>query len=477
MCKGKDCECNCNSDLPFDDAEYKGKKVTLNKPIRSPSGSSKKFHVFVKNSQGNVVKVSFGDPDMEIKRDDKKARDSFRARHKCEQQKDPTKPAYWSCRMWEADKTVTEITDVHFTDKSIIFDSKNKNAISMRDGVLEYLGSELGLTPEDKIFKVYRSPATVANCVNGLDGIPITDNHVSLDKEPDNPVGSVLNSVLVDHFNDEYNSTVAVKNGVKVDDESILSDKRETSLGYNARLIAHDKYDFEQRDIQPHHLAIVDRGRCGSACRFTDKRGQKMTVKQPEGNKDQDIFNDENGNLNLERVIEIAMKLPEALKKLPTDQLNKVMPALEGIVQNVNGSEPSQDVEDNPKKEGEDGMPENKKPVTDSSEFKEAVEKAVTKQLKDSVNDAISKHTQAIQKAKDFLPEDYDFTGKDTNQIMRDTLDHELGKDTKFEDSELTIAFKTLRKTVSKNHQYKNFGDETRNKGKFSQYIEQKAGK
>ena len=45
----------------------KGKK--LNKPFRT-SGGPKKFSVYVKNEKGNVVKVNFGDPNMEIKRDD-----------------------------------------------------------------------------------------------------------------------------------------------------------------------------------------------------------------------------------------------------------------------------------------------------------------------------------------------------------------------------------------------------------------------
>ena len=40
------------------EAEYQGKKVKLNDPIR---GGSKKFYVYVKNEKGNVIKVSFGD--------------------------------------------------------------------------------------------------------------------------------------------------------------------------------------------------------------------------------------------------------------------------------------------------------------------------------------------------------------------------------------------------------------------------------
>ncbi len=92
--------------LFFSDAANENK--TLNKPFRTPKGP-KKFSVYVKNDKGNVVKVNFGDPNMEIKRDDPKRRKAFRDRHNCDQAKDKTTPKYWSCRMWSA-KSVTNIT-------------------------------------------------------------------------------------------------------------------------------------------------------------------------------------------------------------------------------------------------------------------------------------------------------------------------------------------------------------------------------
>ena len=81
-------------------AEYQGRKVTLNKPFRTPDGP-KKFSVYVKNEKGNVVKVNFGDPNMEIKRDNPKRKKSFRARHNCDNPGPKTKARYWSCKMWE----------------------------------------------------------------------------------------------------------------------------------------------------------------------------------------------------------------------------------------------------------------------------------------------------------------------------------------------------------------------------------------
>ena len=84
-------------------AEWRGMKVKLDNPTRiqkgEPGYGRKKFKVFVM-SNGKVKKVMFGDPNMEIRKDNLKARASFRARHKCSTAKDKTTARYWSCKMW-----------------------------------------------------------------------------------------------------------------------------------------------------------------------------------------------------------------------------------------------------------------------------------------------------------------------------------------------------------------------------------------
>lgn len=92
----------------FAKAEYQGEKVTLNKPRRL-SGGNKKFEVFVQDGD-KVKRVTFGDPNMEIRRDDPKARANFRSRHSCDTKKDKTTAGYWSCRMWEGGTSVSELT-------------------------------------------------------------------------------------------------------------------------------------------------------------------------------------------------------------------------------------------------------------------------------------------------------------------------------------------------------------------------------
>ena len=95
-------ECEDLFDHVIMEAEYQGKKVKLNDPIRTSENPNKKFKVYVKNDQGKVVVVRFGDPNMAINRDDPERRKSFRARHNCDDPGPKTKARYWSCFQWRA---------------------------------------------------------------------------------------------------------------------------------------------------------------------------------------------------------------------------------------------------------------------------------------------------------------------------------------------------------------------------------------
>lgn len=105
------------SEEVFAAEKNKGKK--LNKPFRT-SGGPKKFSVYVKNEKGNVVKVNFGDPNMEIKRDDPARRKSFRARHNCNNPGPKTKAKYWSCKMWSK-KPVSKVTSSQDFEEDILY--------------------------------------------------------------------------------------------------------------------------------------------------------------------------------------------------------------------------------------------------------------------------------------------------------------------------------------------------------------------
>ena len=115
-------------------ASKKG-KAPLNKPFRLPSGSKKKFGVYVKNDKGNIVKVTFGDPNMSIKRDNSERRKSYRARHGCDNPGPKWKANYWSCKMWSS-KPVSKITgseeeilleiDIQAKDKGLWYNIQQK---------------------------------------------------------------------------------------------------------------------------------------------------------------------------------------------------------------------------------------------------------------------------------------------------------------------------------------------------------------
>ena len=90
--------CGCPDLIP--EAEYKGKKVTLNKRL---PGDVKKSKVYVKGcgkDKNRVKKINFGDKKMKIKKSNPKRRKSFRARHKCATAKDKCTARYWSCKAW-----------------------------------------------------------------------------------------------------------------------------------------------------------------------------------------------------------------------------------------------------------------------------------------------------------------------------------------------------------------------------------------
>jgi len=102
-------------------ADYQGREVELNQPFRLPAGASKKFGVYVKDGD-KTKKVTFGDPKMEIRRDDPKARANFRSRHSCDTATDKTSARYWSCRMWESGTSVSEMTKMNQMEKRQISD-------------------------------------------------------------------------------------------------------------------------------------------------------------------------------------------------------------------------------------------------------------------------------------------------------------------------------------------------------------------
>jgi hypothetical protein len=349
------------------------------------------------------------------------------------------------------------------------YDGSLKTAISVRDGVLEYLGSELGMEPADKIFYVYRSPATIASLAAQMPGIPVISDHIEPGTEPDNIPSRVESASLIDAFDDATNSTLAIQNKLSLDPAmlaEIESGKDELSLGYEGRLIPHDKWDFEQRDLVPTHLATVTDGRCGTGCRFIDRKPN------PEANRPMKklhkAFLDAEGSLSLSQIVELAAGLPEAIKNVPADKLAELLPALQEVMAAATaagveapGADPV--VEELPVMTDEDAdklMDESADaaggdPVKVTDSARKVLRKKFADKMAVAIGEAVKVHASVIDKARTILPETYSFADKSTAQLMRDALAVEHGSQ-KFADAELSVAFKLLKKSGG---EYKTFGD------------------
>lgn len=122
--------CDDCTDPIEESAEYEGRKVTLNKPF---GGDSKhKRYVYVKNDKGNIIKLGFGDPNMEIKRDDPERLKAYRARHNCSDPGPKWKANYWSCKYWSSTPTskLDEATTIHLPRKYMHAGSEMEDQVS-----------------------------------------------------------------------------------------------------------------------------------------------------------------------------------------------------------------------------------------------------------------------------------------------------------------------------------------------------------
>ena len=367
------------------------------------------------------------------------------------------------------------------------WNGQQKNALSIRDGFLEYSGQELNIEPAARIFRVYRSPATIALAAPKMVGIPLTDEHVSIDEPVRRPVGAVLSAEVVDNHDNDVDSRLAVQNSIEIGAEggsTLDSGKRELSLGYSGDLVPCelDGYDYEQRNIQPHHLAVVQNGRCGSACSFMDKKTTNDSSIINLTDKDKDMkkfhlsFSDDGEAVNLEKIIEVVTALPEAIKTVPLETVQKVMPALQemlalaktagAIPEEVELTDEELKAADAEKAAAETAAAEKteqdkeagRAEFKDSSGFKDAVAASAKKFVDEAVATAVKQHATVIEKAKGFVDDTYSFADKTTNQIMIDALATESAE--KFADSDLPLAFKLLKSSG----QYKNFADEDKEK-------------
>ena len=304
----------------------------------------------------------------------------------------------------------------------------DKTAVSVRDGVQEYYGAEIGQEPYDKLFKVYRSAETIRKISDKLKGLPVTDGHVELETiSDDKKLGNIVDSKVIDNLDETTKTTILIENNILFNKDIVQLGKTELSLGYYADMKPHDIYDFEQKDIIPHHLAIVKSGRCGKKCKIKDEgiMNFEELLKAIKALSPEDLV-----KIKEELGVATPTKTKDGTEELVQQVINKIgTDAFTKLLQNALNVENAENVED----------------FKDSKAFKDAVMKMADVRV------------ETILKAKNFLDAKYDFS-QGTTKIMHDAV--ATMSDEKFTDEEIGVAFKMLKQ---KQKDYSKFGDEMGN--------------
>lgn len=164
-------------------------------------------------------------------------------------------------------------------------------AVLGRTGTQEYYAYELGLDKALgmdplRVLTLYRPPEEVfaEDSIRSIEGLPITIDHPEGNVVTDanrealmvgsadgvKPKGDGLDGIL----------SITTADGIA----SVNGGKNEVSIGYSFSLdmspgIAPDgtAYHGVQRNIRGNHVAMVDAGRCGSACRIADSKPQGVS--------------------------------------------------------------------------------------------------------------------------------------------------------------------------------------------------------
>jgi hypothetical protein len=450
--------------------EHKGEEIILNRPFITDD-KKKVFAVYALNSVGDVCMIRFMDRDNLHELDNQDYIDKTIENYKCDIQKDKSTPAYWQCRVIGADAfSFADKAISHSFEHKVFFDFQNKTVKSVRDGVQEYYGAELGLEPIGKVFTVYRSPETITAMVASMDSLPLIEDHIDPRLAPaiDTVTGNITDTEVIEFGEGFKDSTLTLQHKVAINDkglDALSRGKRQLSLGYLGKLREHSQYDFEQHDLKPTHLAMVDNARGGDVLSFEDK--QKQNQKDDEMDKP---FIDEDGKLSLQKVAEMIGSLQEAIKNAPIEEVAKVMPSLEALIASSKANSgmeseeeeaPAEDMDKEEEKPAEDMDKEDETPVEDMDKDEDEDEKPKftdSQEFKDALDAKASELCETkfkvVAKAKDFLEPTYNFADSSTSQIMKDAVEKELGES--FEDSKIEGAFLALRKNESK---YSGFGD------------------
>jgi hypothetical protein len=158
-----------------------------------------------------------------------------------------------------------------------------------RTGVQEYYAGEMGLKDREvtDTVRVYRPASEVfsSDSLGSFSSKPVTDNHppVLLDAKNTKTyaVGFCEPDIVKD--GDYVKAVLHITDSAAI--ERVKSGKVELSNGYTSKIewtpgvtSSGEAYDAIQTDIRGNHIAIVDAGRCGAACRIADSKPEEITM-------------------------------------------------------------------------------------------------------------------------------------------------------------------------------------------------------
>jgi len=275
-----------------------------------------------------------------------------------------------------------------------------------RTGVQDYLAIEMGLTDRDPkdIVRVYRPEEEVFSdsSLSSFANKPVTNNHPP----------ELVNSKNFRDFGVGFSGPEVVKDGMfaktvlHVTDEeaikNIESGKVELSNGYTADIEwvsgitpNGENYDAVQRNIRGNHIAIVERGRAGPACRVADSQlitGDNNVMK-----------------ITIDGVdFEVSDQVAQAVGKLQTS-LTDAEKEAKKKEEELKAKEDEMEEKAKKAKKTEDSL---------NAKLDDAISKVPTSETLDSL---VSERSELIDSVKKLTP-DIEWQGKDTNALIKEVV-------------------------------------------------------
>lgn len=199
--------------------------------------------------------------------------------------------------------------------------------VAATTGVYQYVSTELDLPGPARIVNVYRPPGEVfdAESMNTYADKDVTNDH------PDDLVDSTtFKEVSVGHVKGVAQDGETLVVDLIIKDQSAIDDiqsgKAELSPGYLAEYVeapgvAPDgtAYEFEQRDIQINHVAVVEAARAGKVARIFDHKPKGVPMAQRkvflDSKKSRSIILDEEAASVVEEAVTALEEVAEEAEK------------------------------------------------------------------------------------------------------------------------------------------------------------------